>query len=191
MRWLRRYIVRLLKPISVYVGRLHYPPHERLVRASHVKFMLDAVMAGDVILAYSRGELTNRFIDGEFKHAAMYIGAGKVIEAVGRGVSVTDFEDFCASKDRIAILTPKFCDSTVCKLAAMNATSQVGKPYDYYFEIGDGAFYCAELITWAYDQAMSGASPFTKKDVLGCETVFPSDFYNAKSKFQLVIEKPV
>lgn len=191
MKWLiRRYLVRFLKPISVYVGRLHYPPHERLVRASMIKDMLDLVRAGDVIVAYSRGELTNKFIDGEFKHAAMYVGHGSVVQAIGKGVSVESFEDFCASKDRIAILTPTFCDAATCRIATMNALSQIGKPYDYYFEIGDGAFYCAELIEWAYRHATYGGSPFSRKDVLGCDTVLPTDFYLAKSKFTLVIERP-
>jgi uncharacterized protein YycO len=191
METFRRYLIRVLKPLCVYLGRLHYPPHSRLIRSTMIKEMLDVVMAGDVVITYSRGEMTNRFIKGEFKHAAIYAGAGKVIQAVGKGVTADEFEDFCASKDRIAIVRPKFCDDSTCKIAALNAISQLGKPYDYYFEIGDGAFYCAELIEWAYRQATSGASPFTKKDAMGVETVLPSDFYLAKSKFALVIERPL
>lgn len=188
---IRRYLVRILKPLCVYLGRLHYSPKDRLIRASMVDAMCEVIQAGDVIVAFSRGELTSYFIEGEFKHAAMYIGAGQIIQAIGTGVSTENFEDFCASKDRIAILRPKFCDESYCKIAAMNATSQLGKPYDYYFEIGDGAFYCAELVEWAYRFATNGASPFTKKDVLGVDTVLPSDFYLAKSKFAIVIERPL
>jgi uncharacterized protein YycO len=191
MEKLRRYLIRIIKPISVFVGKIKYPPHERLIRASMIDIMAGTINAGDVIVTFSRGELTNKFIEGSFKHAAMYVGAGKIIQAIGRGVSVESFEDFCASKDRMAILRPKFCDASDCKIAAMNATSQLGKPYDYYFEIGDGSFYCAELIEWAYRHATLGASPFTKKYVLGCETILPSDFYLAKSKFELVIERPL
>ena len=190
MATIRRYLIRILKPLCVYLGRLSYPPHARLIRASHISEMASVIKAGDVIVTYSRGELTSYFIEGDFKHAAMYVGAGQVVEAVGRGVLPTVFEDFCASKDRIAILRPKFCDVGTCKLAAMNATSQIGKPYDYYFELGEEAFYCAELITWAYTNATVGASPFIKREVMGATTVLPSDFYDAKSKFQLIIEKP-
>lgn len=188
---IRRYLVRILKPLCVYFGKLHYPPHERLIRSRMITSMSEVIRAGDVIVTYSRGEFTNRFIDGKFKHAAIYVGAGCVIQAVGAGVSSERFEDFCASKDKIAVLRPKFCDESTCKIAAMNATSQIGKPYDYYFELGDGAFYCAELIQWAYRHATYGGSTFVKKDVLGVETVLPSDFYMAKSKFALVIECPL
>jgi uncharacterized protein YycO len=182
----RGFIIRLLKPISVWAGKAHYAPHERLIRAGMIEDMLTVMKSGDVIVTYSRGELTNYFIEGPYKHAAIYIGAGVIIQAIGKGVSIENFEDFCASKDRIAILRPTFCDEGTRELAAWNVMSQVGKPYDYYFEIGDGAFYCAELIEWAYRNATKGASPFTKRD-----TVLPSDFYQAKSKFTLVIECPL
>ena len=187
---LRHYVIRILRPFSVYSGRMCYPPHERMIRASMIKEMSLLVTDGDVVVAYSRGELTNHFIEGQFKHAAMYIGEGKIIEAIGKGVTTQDFEDFCASKDRIAILRPNFCGDGTCKIAAMNAKSQLGKPFDYYFEIGSQAFYCAELIAWSYRYATLGGSPFIKKDVMGCDTVLPSDFYYAKSKFSLVIERP-
>jgi len=187
IRW---FIVRLIKPISEIIGKLHYAPHDRLLRASMIKDMLDLIRSGDVIVAYSRGELTNPFIDGDFKHAAMYVGEGNIIQAIGKGVELEGFEDFCASKDRIAILRPLFCDTSTAKIAAKAAKSQIDKPYDYYFEIGEQSFYCAELIEWAYKFATHGASTFVRKDILGVNTVLPSDFYNAKSKFQLVIERP-
>jgi uncharacterized protein YycO len=152
--------------------------------------MASVIKMGDVIVTFSRGELTNYFIDGEYKHAAIYVGNGNIIQAIGKGVEIESFEDFCASKDRLAILRPLFCDSATSKIAAMAAVSQIGHPYDYYFEIGDDSFYCAELIEWAYNFATRGLSTFVRKDVLGVSTVLPSDFYNAKSKFQLVIERP-
>ena len=186
----RRFLIRTLKPLSVFIGRLHYAPKHRAVKASHVYDMGNVLRPGDVLITFSLGELTNYFIEGDFKHAALYVGNNKVVEAIGKGVSVTDFEDFCSGKDRIAIMRPLFCTAETCKIAAMNAASQIGKPYDYYFEMGEKAFYCAELITWAYFNATIGTSPFTKRTVMGAETVLPVDFYLAKSKFELVIERP-
>lgn len=186
----RRYLIRTIKPISVFIGRLHYAPKHRAIKASDVFDMADALRAGDVLITFSLGELTNYFIEGDFKHAALYIGNSRVVEAIGKGVSVTDFEEFCSGKDRIAVLRPLFCTEETCKLAAINAVAQIGKPYDYYFEMGEKSFYCAELITWAYFNATIGKSPFTKRTVMGAETVLPYDFYLAKSKFELVIERP-
>jgi len=187
---LRGFIIRLLKPVSILLGKLRYSPIQRNIRASMIDQIKDVIEIGDVIVTYSQGELTNYFIDGPYKHAAIYIGDDNIIQAVGKGVELESFEDFCASKDRIAILRPLFCDSETRKIAAMAAVSQIGHSYDYYFEIGNDSFYCAELIEWAYNFATGGRSTFVKRDVLGTNTVLPSDFYNAKSKFKLVIERP-
>ena len=155
-----------------------------------INSMLGVLRAGDVLVSFSFGELTNLFIEGKYKHAAMYVGNGKVVEAVGQGVHALDFEEFCASKDKIAILRSVFCTQETCKIAAMNVVSQIGKPYDYYFELSEKSFYCAELITWAYFNATIGLSPFTKRETMGVQTVLPIDFYNAKAKFEIVMERP-
>lgn len=187
---LRSLLIRLIKPISIWVGKIYYAPKQRVIKSSDILAMASNLRSGDVLLTFSFGEFTNYFIEGDFKHAAIYIGREKVVEATGRGVVVSKFEDFCSGKDRVAVLRPIFCDESSCGLAAMNAISQIGKPYDYYFEPGDESFYCAELITWAYFHATIGASSFIKREIMGVETVLPTDFYNAKSKFQVVIERP-
>jgi uncharacterized protein YycO len=174
----------------MFIGRLHYAPKHRAIKASDVFDMASDLRPGDVLISFSLGELTNHFIEGDFKHAALYIGNGRVVEAIGKGVTVNSFDDFCSSKDRIAILRPLFCNDVTAKMAAMNAVSQIGKPYDYYFEMGESSFYCAELITWAYFNATIGMCPFVKREVMGVETVLPNDFYMAKSKFELVMERP-
>jgi uncharacterized protein YycO len=188
--YFRRLLIRTLKPMSIFIGKLHYAPKHRAVKARDVFDMADVLRAGDVLITFSLGELTNYFIEGDFKHAALYIGNSRVVEAIGKGVSVTDFEEFCAGKDRIAVLRPLFCDESTSRIAALNAISQIGKPYDYYFEMGEQSFYCAELITWAYFNATNGLSPFVKREVMGVETVLPNDFYMAKSKFEIVMERP-
>ncbi len=187
---LRRFLIRALKPVSVFIGRIYYAPKHRAIKARDVFDLAGTLRAGDILVSFSLGELTNYFIEGDFKHAAMYIGSDRVVEAIGKGVSINSLDDFCSGKDRIAVLRPLFCDETTCRVAAMNAVSQLGKPYDYYFEMSEQSFYCAELITWAYFNATIGTSPFVKRQVMGVDTVLPNDFYLAKSKFELVIERP-
>lgn len=187
----RRYLIRALKPISVLAGHLYIAPKYRAIKASDVIDISNNLRIGDVILTYSKGELTNYLIEGEFKHCAMYIGSGNIIEAVGKGVRVIDFESFAASKDRIAVVSPKFCDENTAKMAANFALFQEGKPYDYSFEPNEDAFYCAELIAEAYQVATGDNSPFILRTVMGVETVLPNDFYLARKKFDLIIERPI
>lgn len=186
----RRLLIKLLKPISVLVGKIYFAPKKRDIKAKDVSAMLDVLEIGDVLVTFSKGELTNYLIEGTFKHVGMYIGDEQVIEAIGKGVTVNSFDDFCSSKDRIAIVRPLFCTADERNKAAAYSMLHIGRPYDYYFEPSEKAFYCAELVYEAYMAATDFKSPFIKREVLGVETILPNDFYVARKKFELIMEKP-
>lgn len=173
------------------VGKIHLAPKQRCIKANDVNYLAEVLLPGDVLLSFSLGELTNRFIEGEFKHCAIYAGSTRIIEAVGSGVRGESLEDFCASKDSIAVVRSKFCTAAVSKRAVDFAESQIGKPYDYEFEPNESSFYCAELIAKAYDVATDGQTPFKYREVLGVSTVLPIDFKLAVKKFDLITERPV
>lgn len=188
---LYRLLMRWATPFSKIMGSAHIAPHQRGIKARDVMRLEDVVLMGDVILTFSEGELSNLFIEGDWKHCAMYVGAGEVVEAIGRGVVVTDIDDFCASKDRICVLRASFCTVDETMKAVKYALSCKGKPYDFQFEPNEQALYCAELVWWAYAQATKGLSPFERRQILGVDTVLPSDFYNAKNKFIIIEELPL
>ena len=191
MEALRRFLIRLLRPVSEVAGKLHIAPHERDIQAHDVMDLEQHLRPGDVILSYTKGEMTNYLIEGEYKHCAMYIGSGEIIEAIRAGVTIRDFEDFCASKDKIAICRPIFCTATESENAAKYARrNYVGRPYDYYFEPGTKLMYCAELIMHAYLCACSGTSPFLPREVMGVKTVLPVDYKLATKKFTVIRERP-
>jgi uncharacterized protein YycO len=148
------------------------------------------MLMGDVVLSFTRGEITNLLIEGDFKHCGIYAGSGKIIEATSRGVVLTELEDFCSSKDRIAVCRPTFCSEKEIIAAVRYARDRKGSEYDYYFEPNENAFYCAELIAKAYDYGTSGRSPFFRRDVWGVDTVLPIDFKLAYKKFNTVVEVP-
>jgi hypothetical protein len=186
---IRDYIFRAAIPISKAIGHLYIAPKYRKIRAHHIESMEFIIESGDVVLSFSHGELSNYFIEGDYKHSAICSG-GKIIEAVGPGVRVVEVEDFCASKDRICILRPLFCSSAEAKSAGSIAASMVGKPYDFLFEPGNKSFYCAELIQYAYQTAMGQLSPFIPREIMGVQTVLPNDFNLANTKFLQVAEYP-
>jgi uncharacterized protein YycO len=184
------FFIKLLRPISILVGKIYIAPKKRAIKASHIISMQDVLKVGDIILTYSKGELTNLLLDGDFKHCAMYIGSGTIVEAVGKGVTTQCFEDFCASKDRIAIMRALFCSRAEAQAASRFALFQEGKPYDYNFEPNEDAFYCAELIAESYKEATKDTSPFVKRQVMGVDTVLPNDFFTARKKFDLIMDMP-
>jgi uncharacterized protein YycO len=150
---------------------------------------------GDVLVTYSEGELTNFLIQGEFKHAALFLGtlSGHVVESIGSGVTVTRLDDFVKRKDKIAICRPSFASQEE-KIEACNwAENQLGMPYDFKFQASTDAFYCAELITAAYTRALmkSGkTSPFRYRKIMGEYTILPQDFVDAKEKFSVISRLP-
>jgi uncharacterized protein YycO len=187
----RRYLIRFLKPISILLGKLYFAPKQRCIKASDVIFLNNLLLPGDVLLTFSLGELTNSFIEGEFKHCAMYAGLGRIIEAVGSGVRGESLEEFCASKDLIGVFRARFCDEATAKKAVQFAEKQIGQPYDYSFEPNEKAFYCAELVATAYMFAMDDKAPFKYRKVLGIDTVLPIDFKLATKKFDQITERPL
>lgn len=178
-------------PISKLVGKIHFAPKQRCIKASDVFILKNILLPGDVILTFSLGELTNKFIEGEYKHCAMYAGQERIIEAVGSGVRGESLEDFCSSKDLIGVFRAKFGDEDTARRAVQFAEGQIGRPYDYTFEPNEDAFYCAELIAKAYDVATDGRTPFKYREVMGVITVLPIDFKLATKKFDQITERPL
>lgn len=173
-----------------FISFFYFAPRKRAINIAEIIYAQSILKDGDVICSFTQGELTNLFIQGKFKHVGMYAGNCFVVEAIKNGVESTMFYSFCANKDKIAILRPKFGEDHTGKLARNHALSQIGVPYDYKFEPNEKAFYCAELVWWAYQKATGGNSPFIRRKIFGVETVYPSDFYNAHDKFELVLELP-
>ena len=184
-------LARALTPLSKLTGHIYLAPKSRAIKAHHIVNAVDVILRpGDVLLTYAKGELTNYFIEGEYKHVAMYCGDGVIVEAVGTGVRAEAFDEFCSSKDKIAILRASFCSAEVCLKAVESALNQIGKSYDYAFEPNEKAFYCAELAAYAYQCATDFKSPFVVREIMGVETVLPDDFKLAVKKFDLIAEIP-
>lgn len=187
---LRRFLIRFLTPLNKHLGEIYIAPKYREIKFHHTVEIFRHLKAGDVLLSYSRGELTNFFIDGEYKHCAIYDGDGHVIEAIGKGVRAVTVDQFCEAKDKIAVLRPMFCGVDVCISAVTIALAKIGTPYDYLFEPNEKAFYCAELVAYAYSLAMQGQSPFKPRFIMGINTILPIDFKNASTKFETILELP-
>ena len=147
------------------------------------------------MLCRARGEFSNLIIPGFFTHAAIYTPQGQEIcdevltEAVGEGVQHKDIITFLTQHDYVAILEPNFLGDRkeeIMRYAAEIAIEQIGKPYDFEMEWCDHdikAFYCSELVWYAYDQAFARygiQNPLIPKESLGEDAYKPSDFFESK-----------
>ena len=164
---------------------------------------------GHVFLTITHGEMTNVVIPGKWSHGAMYVGEVNgipmIVEAVGKGVITRPLVDFILEKDEVLILEPTFCSEEQMALAADEAMKQLGAEYDYEFifsvqpeENGDlskihakathHAFYCVELMMWAYLVVVKNM-PFILRKRMGEPEVTADDFANAQEHWYWIWDK--
>lgn len=105
---------------------------------------------GMIILSHKEFEFTNLFIRGHWKHSAIIIDSDMLIEATGKGVALKSIDEFLTEVDDYVILRPTFCDAILMEETCRYVRRVVGYPYNYAFLHGIRAFYCSELIYWAY-----------------------------------------
>lgn len=186
MKWFRQKFLHLLKPVTIFLGNLHMPYSRKLIDGRHYFEVQKLLKPGQALVTYTRGEVSNVLIPGHWSHVGLYIGKGIVVEAVGRGVVLTDIITFMMKKDYVSINESIFADETTAQKAASWASTKVGLPYDYHFMGGNNAFYCAELVYAAFNEAMNGKSPFVPREIMGVNTVTPDDIIKATSKWKCV-----
>lgn len=185
-----QWIQRRLIPVTKFLGNLAAPWTVKQVTGKDYEAIKMIVQPGDIFLSRVYGHLSNVFIPGYWKHAAIMGPVGNVYEAIGKGVLATDLVSFLTSKDEVVLLRPTFCDPKQAAEAADHAGEALGAAYDYEFSLGNKAFYCAELVYVAYSKIFppTQAWGFRPRVRLGVETVTADDFYEAKKWWQPVFD---
>lgn len=97
-----------------------------------------------------------------------------VIEAISKGVSVTPINDFLKRSHEVVIGRIKRSSPAFLNNVIKESLKYLGKPYDDNFDINNDAYYCSELVYFAFKHAnhnipffelhpMTYKSPKTKK----------------------------
>ena len=86
MTTFRQDFLRFVYPAIKVVGKLHWPYTHKQITADLVEETLKVLKVGDVLCSTAYGEISNWVISGTHKHASVYVGDGRVVEAVGVGV---------------------------------------------------------------------------------------------------------
>jgi len=107
-----RFILTCLKPFVIWFGSLYAPFTRKKVTGKHYYLLRDEIEVGTVLLTVTEGEFSNLINPEKLKHAGTYVGnilgtgVRYVIEAVGKGVVLTDLVTFLTTKDLVVGCKP-------------------------------------------------------------------------------------
>jgi len=110
------------------------------------------------------------------------VGKIQVLEAISKGVSLTSVDEFMkrsldsTGNPKIIVGRVLSNDKNANNAAVKRALTYLGKPYDTVFDIANNAYYCSELVYFAYrdswDAPLFELKPMTFNDP-ATGTVFP------------------
>jgi len=171
--WIRYRLLSLSVPIQKLMQKIGKP--EPLVTYNEVLKALSLAKPGDCILTRENYRLTNIFIPGYWSHAAMYVGDSSIVEAIGSGVRIVNAVEMLLKKDEFVILRPSFLSLGQAELAAIEAKTYIGAPYDYFFDVNK-ALYCSELVYQCYKEAYGYKPPLKRSKTFGVYNINPNHF---------------
>ena len=162
--------------VSEFIGQLSTQPSHTPALPREIKSqLLERLQPGDVMVTRKEHSLTNYFLPGYWPHAALYIGDGRVIEALADGVHERSI-DSPFSVDAIATIRPQL-DSDHIEQALQRARTHVGKPYDFDFDFTRAdRMVCTEVVYRSFEGI--GQMQFRLTRRAGRETLAAEDLLN-------------
>ena len=137
---LKKTIIEFFSTIDIGSRKVH------AVTSDMAQRVLPQMQPGDILLRRTDGSSGNLFIPSWWKHAAVYVGDGTVVEATFEGVKRTRLDEFFAHGDHATVLRGKDLSDVQRRAVARYASAQEGKPYDFDMAFDDDArLACTEL----------------------------------------------
>lgn len=181
---------RSVSILAQFIAKIRSPWIRKNIEYSDVDLIQKCHLElGDFIVTRTNGELSTLILPGFYKHLAIYIGDGYIIDATTHGVQVRYLADLCMKADCVAIMRPTYKHELEVSKVIDFCYKQLGKDYDFEFELLDNdKFFCSELGMKAlnYAKSMEYIEPRLTMDI---PTFTPQDCRLAIKKFTLIWEK--
>ena len=127
-------------------------PYKRIISEKETQTLMAILKKGDILLTKTPWALSNIFIQGEYKHAMIYLGSLEIIESNKNGVEKKALLDAMRDKSKYCILRIK-AGEELGKNAADESLKYIGKKYDGLYSLDRNALYCSELVYFSYKDA--------------------------------------
>lgn len=174
--------------LSKIISKIYSPGARHKMIYENVAEMLSILQPGDLILTRTRGELATLLIPGFWKHASIYVGNERIIDAVTAGVSERWLADLIMKTDNVVILRPPLTEDEQFQMISY-CYSMVGTPYDFAINIDTRAkIYCSELCYLSINYAKQ-ANYIELQESMGINTVTPDQLYEMTDKLENIYEK--
>jgi len=108
---------------------------------------------GDVILVGGLKRLSSLIIKGPVTHSIIYTGWNCAVHSIADGVVTIHLHDLLCEYDTMLILRHKKANRKKIRKVIAYAFEQVGRPYNFEFNLNKNKFYCTELVYYAFKNA--------------------------------------
>lgn len=186
--------------ILIFFSKFHLPWVKKILDGDKIRQVENTVKNGDVVLVKSIGWLTSAFFPKEYTHVSM-VKEGKIIsDSTPDGVRKRDILNCLVGYSKVAVVRPLFSDEEFKKLDIVHEKTlneEASNPifYNWFLvEIGTDDNYkelpksltCSQWVNYLLNQVRPDfMKPYPR---YGFMTTSPQDFYNARDKFELVLE---
>jgi hypothetical protein len=170
----RYHLLFAFEPLTRVIGKVHIKCEKHEITKEDIENIIRLVKPGDTIYSRNHLTLTNLFIPGWYKHAAMISSCGGVYEAVDPVCTETPLRTFLEHHCYVALMR----DENLMPEETWRLTTAASKflhwGYDYQLWLTNKKVYCIELLGLAYKKAF-GFNPIPCRKVWGVDTMFPDD----------------
>lgn len=146
---------------------------------------------GDIILTRTNGWLSTIAMPGFWRHVAIYIEDGYIIDATTtHGVSVRYLADLCLKADNFVVLRYKdLKEFEVKRGVGYLYKNEMRKKYDFEMDLLDDVVrFCTEL-AMIFINKCKGSEVIKYTETLEIPMLAPQAFYDNKDQFDIIFEK--